>query len=180
MNSFYTEGELRELPIKYIGSNVLISRKVSFYSDNIVIGNNVRIDDYCILSGKIILGSNIHIGAYSALYGSFGIEMEDYTGLSPRCTIFSATDDFGGEFLISPMAKKEFTSVTGGTVKVKKYSQIGAHSILMPNIEIGVGTAIGSMSLVKSSTDEWSIYCGIPAKKIKDRKRGLLKFIDDE
>lgn len=54
------------------------------------IGDNVRIDDFCILSGEITLGSNIHIGAYSALYGSMGIELENNTGISPRSTLFSA------------------------------------------------------------------------------------------
>ena len=96
-NSFYSTQELFTLGFKAIGQNVLISRFARFYGiGNIEIGNNVRIDDFCILSGNIKLGSNIHISAYTALYGRFGIEMEDYSGLSPRCTVFSATDDFSG------------------------------------------------------------------------------------
>lgn len=33
------------------------------------IGSNVRIDDFCILSGRLEFGSYVHIAAYSALYG---------------------------------------------------------------------------------------------------------------
>lgn len=55
------------------------------------------------MSGEITLGSNIHIGAYSALYGSMGIELENNTGISPRSTLFSAMDDFGGDFMIGPI-----------------------------------------------------------------------------
>lgn len=61
------------------------------------IGNNVRIDDFYILSGKLTLCNNIHISSFCALYGSNGIIMNDFSGLSPRTTIFSASDDFTGE-----------------------------------------------------------------------------------
>ena len=69
MDSFYSQNELLELGFKKIGTNVLISKKSSIYNaQNIEIGDNVRIDDFCLLSGTIKLGNYIHIGAYSALY----------------------------------------------------------------------------------------------------------------
>jgi len=178
MNSFYKEEELAQLGLNKYGNNVLISRKCSIYSsEKISIGNNVRIDDFCILSGSITLHSNIHIGAFCALYGSKGIEMEDYTGLSPRTTIFSAMDDFSGDFLISPMAPSQYTNVTGGLVLIKRYSQIGSGCTIMPNLTINEGTAIGAMSLVNKDLKEWSIFAGIPAKYLKARSKKLLKYI---
>ena len=181
MNSFYTQNELENLGFKKLGKSVLISRNAVFYGiGKITIGDFVRIDDFCILSGDIILGSHIHIAAYCGLYGSHGIQMEDYTGLSPRCTVFSASDDFSGDYLISPMVDKEFTNVTGGLVIIKQFSQIGAGSVILPNLTIEDGVAIGAMSLVKNNLPAWTIHAGIPAKKINDRKKGLLKFLIDD
>jgi len=178
MNTFYSTEELSDLGLKKYGKDVLISRKCSIYNpENLSLGNNVRIDDFCLLSGNISIGSNVHISAYCGLYGSFGIQMEDFTGLSPRCLVFSASDDFSGEFLISPMVAKEKTNVTGGKVIIKKYSQIGANSVIMPNIVVGEGVAVGAMSFVNNALDEWSIYAGIPAKKIKVRSKGLLTIV---
>ena len=178
MNSFYNNNELVALGLKSFGNNVLISRKSSIYSpEKISIGDNVRIDDFCILSGQITLGSYIHISAFCALYGAFSIEMEDYTGLSPRCTVFSASDDFSGNFLISPMVAKEKTNVTGGKVLIKQFSQIGAHCVILTSLTINEGVVVGAMSLVNIDLDEWGIYAGIPAKRIKDRKKELLNFI---
>ena len=180
MNSFYSVEELQELGFKSIGNNVLISRKASFYgTEKMSFGNDVRIDDFCILSGEITLGSYVHIGAYCALYGAKGIIMEDYTGLSPRCTLFSATDDFSGNFLISPMVEKQLTNVSGGRVFIRKYSQIGAGSVILPNLIIEEGVAVGAMSLVNKTLTKWTICAGIPAKKIKDRDKGLLKLINN-
>jgi len=178
MTSFYTNEELIELGFKSVGKNVLVSRNAKFYGiSNIEIGNNVRIDDFCILSGQIILGSHIHISSYCALYGANIIEMEDYTGLSPRCTVLSASDDFSGDFLISPMVDMTKTNVTGGKVLIKRYSQIGAGCIIFPDLTIENGVAVGAMSLVRHSLKEWCIYAGIPTKKIKDRNKGLLKLV---
>jgi galactoside O-acetyltransferase len=178
MTSFYSEKELVKLGLKRFGKNVLISRKCSIYSPaKISIGDHVRIDDFCMLSGEITLGSHIHIAAYCALYAAFGIELENYTGLSPRCSVFSATDDFSGDFLISPMVEESTTNVNGGKVLIKKYSQIGANSVILPFVTIGEGCAIGAMSLINTDLEEWGIYAGIPAKKIKDRKKGLLNFV---
>jgi galactoside O-acetyltransferase len=175
--SFYNYKELKNLGLKSFGKNVLISRKASFYeADKICLGNNVRIDDFCILSGKIKIGSYVHLSAFSALYGSKGIEIKDFSGTSPRVTIFSASDDFSGEYLIGPVIPHEFTNVTGGKVTLNKFVTIGTGSIVFPNISIGIGTAVGALSLINRSLPEWSIFAGIPARFIKKRKKRLLEL----
>ena len=49
--SFLNDEQLKDLGLKSYGKNVIISDKASLYNaKNISIGNNVRIDDFCILS----------------------------------------------------------------------------------------------------------------------------------
>lgn len=71
------------------------------------------------------------------------------------------------------------THVTGGLVHIKKHSQIGAGSIIFPNVVIEEGVAVGAMSLVKQNLEAWTIYTGIPARKIKKRENKLLQKTDD-
>lgn len=177
INSFYSEEELAQIGLNSYGRHVLISHKASIYCpQKISIGNNVRIDDFCILSGDIKIGSYVHISAYSALYGKFGIVMEDCTGLSPRCTLFSATDDFGGDYLISPMVPDKYTHIIGGRVTLSRFTQVGAGSIIMPGVILHEGVALGAMSLVKKDLDAWGMYAGNPLRFIKKREKGLLNF----
>lgn len=176
-NSFYSSEELNSIGFKEVGNNVLISRFARFYDiENIEIGSNVRIDDFCLLSGKIKLGNYIHISAFSALYGKFGIEMEDFSGLSPRCTVFSASDDFSGNCLIGPMINQQYSNVLGGKVHIGKFSQLGCNCVVMPDITIFEGVAVGAMSLITKDLPSWKIYKGIPAKYLKDRSKKLLEF----
>ena len=56
MTSFYSEKELLSIGFKSYGINVLISRYARFYRpENIVIGDHVRIDDFCILSAGYLI-----------------------------------------------------------------------------------------------------------------------------
>ncbi len=181
MDSFYSERELQEIGFRSIGRNVKLSRKASIYSpEKITIGDNVRIDDFCILSGKITLGSNIHISAYVALYGAMGIVVEDYSGISPKSVVYSAMDDFSGDYLIGPIHPEATTNVTGGVVMIKRFVQIGSNTVVFPKLVIGEGVVVGACSLVNKSLDDWGIYLGIPAKRLKNRRKGLLRFVEEE
>lgn len=177
--SFYNQYELKNLGLKHYGENVLISDKCSIYNaDNISIGDNVRIDDFCILSGNIEIGNYVHISAYCALYGKFGIKIGDFSGLSPKSTIFSASDDFSGEFMTNPMLPGTLTNVTGGLVEFERFVQIGASSIVMPNVTCKEGAVAGAFSLIQNDLEPWTINVGIPSKKIKDRSKNILKLKD--
>jgi len=170
MNSFYSNDELDEIGFEF-GENVLVSKKVSFYDvKNIKIGSNVRIDDFCIISGNVTIGSFVHISAFCAFYGSEGIEVGDYSGTSPRVTIFSASDDFSGNAMIGPMVNQELTNVQKGKVILERFVQVGAGSIVMPGVNISEGAVVGAMSFVKEDLEQWTINAGVPSKFIKKRK----------
>ena len=172
LDSFYSLDELRTFGFGALGSDVRISRKCSIYNaEQIHIGNHVRIDDFCILSGKITLRSYIHISAYCALYGRFGITLGDFCGLSPRTTVFSASDDFSGRALISPMVPEEFISLTVGAVTLDDFCQVGADSVLMPGVTLKEGAVCGAFSFVNTSLDAWTINAGIPCALLKARHK---------
>jgi acetyltransferase-like isoleucine patch superfamily enzyme len=182
MNSFYSNNELYKVGFAKIGNNVLISRNASFYRPEAIdLGDHVRIDDFCILSGGkgISIGNYVHIGAFSALYGGAGIFMEDFSGLSPRCSLFSESDDFSGNSLIGPFFNKATCKpdYISAPIHLHKYSQVGTNSTLLPGVTLGEGTAIGAHSLVTRKCDEWSIYLGTPAMRIKNRSKSLLNLL---
>lgn len=178
MNSFYNIGELNEIGFKSVGKNVQISKKTSFYlPEKMSIGNNVRIDDFCILSGNITLGNFIHIAAYSGLYaGNAGIFMGDFTGISSRVSIYSTSDDYSGEFLTNPTVPLKYKNIISGMVVLEKHVIVGAGSVILPNVTLKEGSSVGAMSLITKNTKEWTIYAGIPAKELKERKKELLKL----
>ena len=176
-NSFYSMEELKDRGFKSIGADLSISKKASFYGvENISIGSHVRIDDFCILSGKISIGDYIHIAAYSALYGSdVGIQINEFANISSRVCIYAVTDDYSGESMTSPMIPDKYKNLQKAPVYIGRHAIIGSGSVVLPGSEIGEGCAVGSLSLIKNALDAWWIYAGIPAKKLKERSKGLLE-----
>ena len=181
MDSFYNDKELRELGLKKYGTNVKISRKASIYSpEKIEIGSNVRIDDFCILSGKITLGNYIHIAAYAAFFGgTAGIELEDFAATSARTTVYAASDDYSGEYMANPLIADKYRNVQSEKVVLRKHALVGAGCIILPGAEIGEGASIGAMSLINHDIEPWTINVGIPAKKKKERSKRLLELEND-
>lgn len=179
-NNFYTKDELKNLKLKYFGENVLISKKSSLYNPEFIsLGNNVRIDDFCILSGHIEMGNYVHISAYSALYGKYGIKIGNYCGISPKCLVFSATDDFSGKYMISPLVPQKLTNIKKGGIILQDFCQLGANSTILPGIKMKEGAVTGAHSLVLKDLDEWSINFGIPCKKYKNREKDILNLVKE-
>jgi galactoside O-acetyltransferase len=172
--SFLTEAELAETGIKKYGKNVRISRKASIYSpEKLRIGDNVRIDDFCILSGDIQLGSYVHVAAYCALYGEQEkISIGDFAGLSARVLVYTFSDDYVfGSSLTNPTIPDKFKiKFDKGPVTLEKHVLVGAGSIIMPNTTIGIGAAIGALSFVRGTIEPWTICSGNPAKPIGKRR----------
>lgn len=178
MNSFYSAQELISLGLKSYGRNVRISKKASLYSPSTIeLGDNVRIDDFCILSGHIEIGNNVHIAAGSKLYGSGGIKFSDYSGCSADCVIYSATDDFSGKFMIGPMAPDSKRHLIIGCVIIERYAQLGARTVVMPGLKIREGAVTGANTFVNRNLDAWCIYIGTPCKYLKDRSKKLLSLL---
>lgn len=178
MNSFYSQNELEAIGFRKLGENVLLSRKASIYSpERIAIGDNVRIDDFCVLSGSITLGNYIHISAFCGLFaGSTGIEMRDFSGVSSRCMVYAESDDFSGAAMTNPMVPDEFRNVKRGGVYLDRHVLIGTGSTVLPGVTVGEGTSVGCMSLVNKSLPAWGVYAGVPCKFIKERKTDLLRL----
>lgn len=177
---FLERSELLKMGFKKLGKNVLISNKTSIYgAKNIVIGDNVRIDDFCVLSAGnngIEIGNNVHIAVFCSIIGQEKIVMNDFSGLSSRVSIYSSTDDYSGEFMTNPTVDSKFTNVINGEVILRKHVIVGAGTIILPNVKISDYSAVAALSLVVKNVEEFKIVGGIPARIIKERKNNLINL----
>lgn len=176
--AYLSEQSLQEMRFKSIGKNVKISDKASIYdADKIEIGDNSRIDDFCVVSGKVSIANFVHIAPFCLLAGGEkGIFMEDFSGLAYAGHIFSQSDDYSGESLTNPMIPAQYKFQKKAAVTIKKHVIIGARSMVFPGVTVAEGCSVGAMSLVTKDTQPWGVYVGIPARRLKERKKDLLQF----
>ena len=175
---FLTETRLQWMRFRKLGKNVKISDKASIYNpENISIGNNVRIDDFAIISAGedgIVLGNNVHIACYCSLIGNAKISVGNYCGISSRCSVYSSTDDYSGEWLSNPTVPDEFKNVFSAPVTLQYHVLIGAGCVILPGVTFGDGATIASMSLVNKDIPEYTLYGGVPAKFIRNQSTGWI------
>lgn len=176
---------LERMGFKSLGVNVLISDKASIYNaDQIEIGDNSRIDDFCVVSGKVVLGKFNHVTPMCLIAGGEpGIYFEDFCTLAYGVKVFAQTDDYSGETMTNSLVCKKYKKEKFEKVSIGKHVIIGAGAIVFPGVNLAEGCSVGAMTLVNRSTDPWGIYLGNPARRIKERKKDLLdlekKFLEE-
>lgn len=119
---------------------------------NIEIGDGTIIGDKCILDGRneIKFGKNVNVSTGVWIW----TEQHDY-----QCPYFGCN-------------KK------GGKVNIEDRVWISCRTIILPGVTIGEGAVIAAGAVVTKDIEPYSVYGGIPAKKIGNRNKNL-KYIFD-
>ena len=173
--------------LKKCGSNVIIGKTVRIrYPELVEIGDNVIIDDFCYISSSLRISSNVHISAGCKIIGGKNsyVEFGKFSTLSPNVVIAAGSDDYVSG-IATPMVPKKFKgNADFGKVIINNHCIVGSNSTLLPNITLNIGSSVGANSLVNSDLDEWTLYGGVPANKIKSRDKNKIlelerKFLEE-
>lgn len=176
--AYLTDIELKSIGFKSLGKNVKISDKAAIYNPELIeIGNNSRIDDFCVISGNVKIGQYVHIAPFCLVAGGeMGIRMDDFSGLAYQVQVFSQSDDYSGRTLTNPTVSAVYKKEMKKHVHLGRHVIVGAGSIVFPGVKLAEGCSVGAMSLVSKTTEPWGIYVGNPVKRIKERKKDLLEL----
>lgn len=56
-------------------------------------------------------------------------------------------------------------------MQLGRYAWVAARAIVSPGVSLGEGAILGLGSLATKDLEPWSIYAGVPARKLKERDR---------
>jgi acetyltransferase-like isoleucine patch superfamily enzyme len=135
---------IRKLNLKYV-------QKPIFFGGSSRIDSSLITEPYVFISRECVIYPKVTIGAYSMLANNVSIIGDDHEYKTVGLPIM-----FAGRARFKP-------------TKIGKDVWIGAHSIIMTGVTIGDGSIIAAGSVVTKNVEEFAIYGGIPAKKIKNR-----------
>ncbi len=175
---YHSEPELASMGFLSLGKNVKVSSKCSLYNPELMsLGDDTRIDDFCVVSGRLTLGRNIHITPMCLVAGGEkGLSIGDYSTLAYGVQIFTQSDDYSGETMTNSTIPAAYKNEKKVAMSVGKHVIIGAGATIMPGADLAEGTAIGAKALVLRPTEPWSVYAGVPAQKLRARSRALLEL----
>lgn len=140
-------------------------RKAYLKSRNVKIGKGAFImkNNYIMTPGRLTIGSYSHINRGCTLDCRAGIRIGDNTSISYQvCLLTGGHDkdaaDFRGIYL---------------PITIGDYVWIGANATILQNVTIGDGAVICAGAVVTTDVPPYSIYGGVPAKRIGERRHDL-------
>lgn len=173
-----------EYKFKRIGKNVTIGKNVYFrYPEETVIGDNVIIDEFCYFTSALEIEDYVHIGPHCSSIGGreSKLIMRSFSGFSAGVKVICGSNDFLGGGLTNSTIPKEFRPKDKQSiVELKKHAVIGTGVVIHPGLVIGEGAAVGSMMKINTNLEEWSVYAGIPTRKISQRPRDIILKMEEE
>lgn len=173
---YLSEAELAAFGFHSLGRNVRISTKASIYNaESISIGDNSRIDDFCVVSGRVTVGRNVQVSIFCNIAGGEpGVTLEDFATLAADCHVFAQSDDYSGRTMTNPTIPRRYKNETREAVSIGRHVILGTQSVVFPGVRVAEGCASGAHTLINRSTEPWGIYVGNPGRRIKPREKGLL------
>ncbi len=140
-----------------------------------MIEDGFGIDYFCVVSGNVTIGRNVHFAVFNNVAGADpGIVFEDFLGFAYGCNVFAQSNDYSGQIMTNPTVPDIFKRERKAPVRIGRHCIIGTSTMIGPGITVDEGTAVGNLSFVSKSTDEWCVYLGAPAMRIKSRSMKLL------
>jgi chloramphenicol O-acetyltransferase type B len=121
----------------------------------VIIGENFYIGRDSLIESDVIIGDNVMWGAQVALVGRYD---HHYQQVGSAIGLASRIRDEDYNWL----GLNNLTTIENDV-------WVGYGAIIMSGITIGTGSIIAAGSVVTHDVEPYSIYAGIPAKKIKDR-----------
>jgi len=174
------------------GRNVVFGQNVVLrHPHKIRIGDNVVVDDNCLVDAKgdsnqgITIGSGVFIGRNTILSCKNGdIEIEDGANIGFNCELFSASRVRVGKntliaaysYLIGgdhdakdPSAPVLSQGRSSAGVSVGAGAWLGAGAKILDGVTIGDGAVVGAGAVVREAVPPRAIAVGVPARVIGTR-----------
>lgn len=156
-----------------IGEDVIIHKNAEITRRNkLNVGNHVAIDYGFYCTAQLTIGDYVHISPHVSVIGGklAKLVIEDFCFVSVGCNLVCGSEEFMGKGLIGPLIPTKYKDTTIiKPVIMRRFSGICAGCTLLPGVEMAEGSVLGANSMLKESTEPWTIYVGSPARPIKKR-----------
>lgn len=178
--------------LKHVGKNVVFgSRIVLRHPHKISIGNDVIIDDNCLLDAKgadnegIVIGNGVFLGRNTILSCKNGsIYLKDGANIGFNCELFSSHQVVVGEntmiaaytYLVGStydlnrvdisFAEQDVIGSENG-IRIGASSWLGSHVKVLDGVTIGDHVVIGAGALVRDNIPDYSLAVGMPAHVLR-------------
>ncbi len=181
------------LLLKRVGAGLIIGRNVVIrHPSNILLGDNVTIDDNCVIDGRgagesgvvleddviinrnclvlakggpIEIGKRTTLGSNSVVVSTTGVRIGEAVMTAGNCCLSAGAYRIDG---IGAVMDNEFYSK--GPITIDEGTWLGTGVIVLDGVHIGSGAVVGAGAVVKNDVPEHGVAVGVPARVVRTRQ----------
>jgi acetyltransferase-like isoleucine patch superfamily enzyme len=141
------------------GDRLIIAEHVDFYPTTYIsLGGEA--------DGFLEIGHHTHFAPGCCLYGHGGLTIGPYCNIAAHCVLATIGHDpvvRNQPMALAPHVARPITLVED--------VWLGANVTVTSGVTIAKGCVIGANAVVNRNTEPFGLYCGVPATRVRDRKR---------
>ena len=147
----------------------------------VFIGDNVIIDDFCLLYAKedalVEIGSWVHIASFTSLTGG-PIKVGNFCAIASGSRLIAGSDHYKNGALMNPPIPEKYRSLNRQGCIMEDYSFLSVNCILFPGVTVGEGAVVGAGSIIRKDLEPWGIYVMKNGKMVKIKERDKQKTLE--
>jgi len=180
---------------QHVGRGVVFGRNLVIrHPARISLGDNVVLDDNCVLDakgeseegitiedgvfigrntilsckgGSISLGENTNVGSNCLIHAESPVRVGKHVLIAAYCYLVGGGNH---DFSRTDIPIIQQPSVTKGGISIGDGAWLGARATILDGVSVGHDSIVGAGAVVLESLPEFAIAAGVPARIIKHRK----------
>jgi acetyltransferase-like isoleucine patch superfamily enzyme len=116
--------------------------------------------------GDLVIGADCAINSGTVIYTGNGIRVGDAVLIAANCTLAPTNHAFGDT--TRRIRDQGFLASKGGIV-IGDDVWLGANVVVLDGAVIGQGCVVAAGSVVRGELEPYSVYAGVPAKRVGAR-----------
>lgn len=130
------------------------------------------------------VGRHVHVYPGARIWAPWNLVCDEYSSIADEAVVYNvATVHLGSHAVVSQQAylctathdfdDPSFPMVVT-QITIGRYAWICARACVLPGVTVRDGAVLGLASVAPSDLEEWCVHAGVPAKRVRRRRRHTL------
>lgn len=127
------------------------------------------------------IGANCHIYPGARIWAPWNLECAEAACIADEAIVYNPQRTIlGSHAVVSQQAylcgathdyDDPAFPLVASTITIGPYAWVCARATVLPGVSVGTGSVLALGAIATRNLDDWGVYAGVPARKVRERRR---------